>query len=176
MRTMKTMLFASLLLMEQAMIAKPAAEMEKMKYLLGTWSCEGTVTDMGKPTTHPVKSTMKVTSELGGHWIVVAYDVRKTKESPMPFAFREVIGWDASNGKYERMFFDNMGNKATFSAAPVGADGKMEWTGEVMMGPMKVPIKDTMTYKSDKEVMVDVQAQGQDGKWMPVTNVTCTKG
>ena len=32
-----------------------------------------------------------------------------------------------------------------------------------------------MTHKSDNEVMVDVQAQVQDGKWMPVSNVTCKK-
>jgi hypothetical protein len=54
---MKTILFAPLLCaaavvsvtserhmsatkMEQGMIGKPAAEMEKLKYMLGTWSCE----------------------------------------------------------------------------------------------------------------------------------------
>lgn len=160
--------------MDMAMDMKPAAEMDKMKGMVGTWKCDGKAADMGKPTMHPIKSTMKMSSELGGHWIMVNYDETKTKENPMPFAFKEVIGWDKEKSQYKRMFIDNMGGTAMFMAAPAGADGKMEWNGEAQMGAMKMPMKDTVTPKGDKEVMVDVQVE-QDGKWMPVANMTCKK-
>jgi hypothetical protein len=159
---------------DMAMDMKPAAEMEKMKGMIGTWKCDGKSADMGKPTMHPTKSTMKMSSELGGHWIMVNYEESKTKENPMPFAFKEVIGWDKEKSQYKRMFIDNMGGTAMFMAAPAGADGKMEWNGEAQMGPMKMAMKDVVTMKSDKEVGVEVTVE-QDGKWMPVATMSCKK-
>ena len=161
--------------MDMAMDMKPAAEMDKMKGMVGTWKCDGKAADMGKPSMHPIKSTMKMSSELGGHWIMVNYDEAKTKENPMPFAFKEVIGWDKEKAMYNRMFIDNMGGTAMFHASPAAADGKMEWNGEAQMGAMKMPMKDVVTMKGEKEVLVDVTAQGPDGKWMPVANMTCKK-
>jgi hypothetical protein len=155
---------------------KPAPEMEKMsKGMLGTWKCDGQSADMGKPSMHPIKSTMKMTSELGGHWIMVNYEETKTKENPMPFSFKEMIGFDKEKKMFHRMFVDNMGGHAMFHASPAAADGKMEWNGEAQMGPMKMKMKDVVTMKSDKEVAVEVTAEGQDGKWMPVANMTCKK-
>ena len=153
---------------------KPAPEMAQMtKSMVGTWKCDGQSADMGKPTMHPIKSTMKMTSELGGHWIMVNYDEQKTKENPMPFSFKEVIGFDKEKKQFQRMFVDNMGGHAMFHASPA-TDGKMEWNGEAQMGPMTMKMKDVITMKSDKEVAVDVTVE-QDGKWMPVANMTCKK-
>ena len=154
---------------------KPAPEMEKMKGMVGTWKCEGKAADMGKPTMHPIKSSMKMTSELGGHWIMVDYAEEKTKENPMPFAFKEAIGYDRAKGEFNRMFIDNMGGTAMFKAKPASADGKMEWNGEAQMGTEKMTMKDVITMKSDKETLVDVTVQGPDGNWMPVANMTCKK-
>lgn len=154
---------------------KPAAEMDKMKGMVGTWKCDGQSADMGKPTMHPIKASMKMSTELGGHWMMASYEETKTKENPMPFAFKEVIGWDKEKGQYKRMFIDNMGGTSMMMAAPAGADGKMEWNGEAQMGAMKMPMKDVLTPKGDKEVMVEVTAQGPEGKWMPVANLTCKK-
>ena len=60
--------------MDMAMDMKPAAEMDKMKGMIGTWKCDGKSADHGKPTMHAIKSVMKMSSELGGHWIMVNYD------------------------------------------------------------------------------------------------------
>ena len=162
---------------EKAMMdmMKPAPEMEKMKGMIGTWKCDGKSADMGKPTMHAIKANMKISSELGGHWMMVDYAEEKTKENAMPFAFKEAVGFDRASGKFHRMFMDNMGGTAMMSAMP-SADGKvMEWTGEAKMGEHKMPMKDVMTMKSDKETLVDVTMQGPDGKWMPVANMTCKK-
>lgn len=154
---------------------KPAAEMGKMSGMLGTWSCDGKSADMGKPTQHAIKSTMKMTSELGGHWVMVDYAEDKTKQNPMPFAFKEVIGWDRASGKYHRIFIDNMGGTAMMTASPAAADGKMEWSGDAVMGDRKVPMKDVITMKGEKETLVDVTMQSPDGAWIPVANMTCRK-
>ena len=154
---------------------KPAAEMDKLKGMLGTWKCDGKSADQGKPTQHAIKGSMKMTSELGGHWILVDYAEEKTKENPMPFAFKEFIGWDKAAGKYQRMFVDNMGGSAKMVAAPAAADGTMEWTGDVMMGGRSVPMKDVVTMKSAKETLIEVSMQGPDGAWMPVASLTCKK-
>lgn len=157
-----------------AMDMKPAPELEKLaKGMTGTWKCDGQSADMGKPTMHPIKSTMKLTTELGGHWILVNYDEQKTKENPMPFSFKEVIGFDKEKKQFQRMFIDNMGGHAMFHASP-STDNKMEWNGQAQMGAMKMNMKDVVTMKSDKEIAVEVTVE-QDGKWMPVANMTCKK-
>jgi len=154
---------------------KPPAEMEKLKGMIGTWSCTGKSADMGKPTMHAIKSTMKMTSELGGHWVMVDYVEEKTKENPMPFAFKETIGFDRASSKYQRTFIDNMGGTALMTTTGPSADGKIEWTGDATMGGEKTPMKDVITHKSDKETLVEVTMMGPDGKWMPVANMTCKK-
>ena len=155
---------------------KPAAEIEQMaKGMVGTWSCDGKSADMGKPTMHPIQSTMKMTRELDGHWIMVDYSEKKTKENPMPFAFKEAIGFNKAEGKFHRMFIDNMGGTALMKALPAAQDGKMEWTGDAMMGNQKMPMKDVITMKGEKEAMIDVSMQAPDGKWMNVAQMSCKK-
>src|SRR5687768_12906841 len=114
---MKKILFASMFCSAAALAGAPeakldfapAAELSKLNGMLGTWKCDGTAADFGKPTSHATRSTMKLSSDLGGHWIHVTYDETKTKENPAPFAFREIIGFDKGTGRYERLFVDNLG-------------------------------------------------------------------
>lgn len=154
---------------------KPAAEMERLKSMIGTWKCEGTSADPGKPTMRSVRSTMKTTRELGGHWLMVDYVEEKTKENPVPLSFKQAIGWDKASGKYHRMFIDNMGGTAMTMAALPAADGRMEWNGEAKMGERTMPMRDVATMRSDKETLIVVTMQGSDGTWMPVANLTCRK-
>lgn len=154
---------------------KPAAELDKLKGLLGTWKCDGKTPDMGKATQRPVRATMKVARELGGHWLLVEYAEEKTPQNPVPFAFREAIGWDRAASRYQRISIDSMGGTTRMTAGLATADGRLEWSGETQMGDHKAALKDVITLKGDKEASIEVSMQAADGKWASMATMTCRK-
>jgi len=153
---------------------KPAPELDKLKFLLGKWKCDGKafVSPMS-PTEHTFKASAEAKMDNDNFWQAFTYEEKKSKEH-MGVRVHGMWGWDAGTKKYVRAGADNMGGWDS-GTAPAFEGDKMTWNGD-FSGPMGVmPYRHTFTKKSDKEWMHTLEAKAPDGKWAPVEEVTCKK-
>lgn len=153
----------------------PAAELAAgLKALEGKWKCAGEQKQTDFGPAHPVKATMTTKSDLGGHWYMMRYEEQKSKDSPNPYMMNATIGFDPTKKQFVRTDLDNTGS--FYHATSTGWSGdKMVFTGELLAGGRKVPLRDTLTKKSDKEIVTLVELGGKDGAWTTLVEQTCKK-
>jgi hypothetical protein len=155
---------------EMAMPTKPPAEMDQLKFMLGTWKCEGKM-NMGGPDM-PIKSTYKVAWDLDNMWLVGHVEGAKSKDMPRAFKATDFYNYDAGSKNYVQLSIDNMGGWG-HSAAKGWEGDKQTWTGKANSMGHDVETKTIITKKSDKEVTLDMteSAPGHNG----TTTLTCKK-
>jgi hypothetical protein len=123
---------------------------------------------------HSFKATAEGKTEAGGHWQAFSYEEKKSKEHANGLKVHGTWGWDAGNKRFVRAASDDNGGWDQATATGFTAD-KMLWTGE-LSGPMgKLPFHHTFTKKSDKEWTFGLEIKTPDGKWAPLSEVTCKK-
>jgi hypothetical protein len=149
---------------------KPAAELDQLKMMVGTWHCDGKGNMNG--TDMPMKSTYRVAKDLDGFWLVGKLEGAKSKE--MPFAYKSVdyYNYDAGSKQFVMASFDNTGS--WYNATSKGWDGdKMTWTGKARMMGMDLDTTLSITKKGDKEVALSGSTTGQNYK--DSMEITCKK-
>jgi len=153
--------------------AKPAAELDTLKFFLGRWRCEGKQFASPLGPEHPVKGSAEAKLESDNFWQTFLYEEKKTKDHP-GLKVRGLWGFDQGAKRFVRAAAGNHGEWDTASA-PGWEGDKLVWTGE-LSGPMgRVPFHHTFTKKSDKEWTHALEVRGPDGKWSPTEELTCKK-
>lgn len=128
---------------------KPAAELQQLKMMVGTWHCDGKGNMNGKDMS--MKSTYKVAADLDNFWLVGKLEGAKSKEMPIGYKSVDYYNYDAGSKQFVMASFDNMGS--WYNATSKGWDGdKMAWTGKARMMGMDADTTLTVTKKGDKEV------------------------
>jgi len=148
--------------------------MEQAKYFVGKWTCTGTqaATPMGPEHTYKSKGDFKF--DLGGYWLTWHVDQDKSKENPMPTSAAGSSTYDAASKKFVRSDFMSGGLWDTMSSP--GWEGDVfAFTGDQMMMGKKVPIKHTITKKSETEWTSVFEMGTPDGKMMKFIDETCKK-
>jgi hypothetical protein len=152
----------------------PAPELSAaLKPLEGKWRCDGKAPDSQFAKAHAVKADLALKSDLNGYWYVARYEEKKTKENANPYAMNASYGFDPSKKQLVRTDTDNMG-MITHLASKGWEGDKLAWAGDVM-GPQKMQFRETLTKKSDREVMTMMELAGPDGKWVTLQEMTCKK-
>jgi Protein of unknown function (DUF1579) len=154
---------------------KPAAELDQLKFFIGSWKCEGKqFASAMSPTEHPVKATARVKWELGNRWQTFVYEEKKTKEHPMAVKVLGSWGYSAGGKHFVRADIDGFGG--WFSPTSTGWEGdRFVWSGNVenpMGGAMAA--KHTFTRKSDKEFVHSLELTA-GGKASPIFEIGCKK-
>jgi hypothetical protein len=156
------------------MTMKPAPEMEKVKWMVGTWQCTGKAMASPMGPEHPVEATVTSEMTLDGFWNLSHYREKKTAQNPMPISGDEYWSYDTAEKMWDRVSVDNMGGWSTATAK--GWDkGKIVWMGEGMMGGQKMKNRDTFTEKSPREIDYVGEIGTPDGKWAAAWQATCKK-
>jgi len=153
---------------------KPAAELDQLKFLVGKWKCDGKqmATPMMGPE-HMFKASADAKMDIDNFWQTWTYEEKKSKEHP-GLKVHGMWGWDAGHKRFVRAGADNMGGWDEGTAPGLEGD-KLVWSGE-FSGPMgAMSYHHTFTKKSDKEWSYLLEIKGPDGKFMPVSEVTCKK-
>lgn len=154
--------------------SKPPAENDALKFLAGSWKCEGTAS-LGPDKTVKVKATAKTKSELGGFWQSFIYTEQKTKEYPMALTATGTWGWEAQSKKFVRAEFQSSGGYVTGTSTGWVGD-TLTWDLEISNFMGKTTGKHIFTKKGDKEFLhkIEVSPPGSPG---PVTvfELTCKK-
>ena len=152
----------------------PAAELSAaLKSMEGKWKCEGKWVDSAFGKAHASKGEMSMKSDLGGYFFTSRYDEKKAKDNPSPYSMSSFAGFDPSKKELVRTDLDNFGSITHLSSKGWEGD-KIVWAGEVL-GAQKVQFKETITKKTDKEMVTALEMAGPDGKWAPLGELVCKK-
>jgi len=150
----------------------PPAELAKLAFFAGDWSCKGKAEATPMGAEHATTAKVHIAKGIGGFWYVGTYTETKTKANPHPMVFHFLQGYDAAAKTFTEFCFDAFGSHCQQTSP--GWDGdKIVFTGEVAGSPA-TPVRDTFTKTgaASLEHMGEMQA---DGKWVATDHETCTR-
>ena len=156
------------------MSMKPAPEMERIKWMVGTWQCTGKTMASAMGPEHPSEAQVVIEMALDDHWLLAHYREKKTEQNPMPISGDEAWAYDATEKMWNRLAIDNMGGWAT-GTGKGWEKGKLVFTGDAMMGGQKMKARDTFTQKNPHEIDYLGEMGTPDGKWAALGAVNCKK-
>jgi len=153
---------------------KPAAEMERVKWMVGTWQCTGKTMASSMGPEHATEAEVKSEMILDGMWLAHHYREKKTAQNSMPISADEVWTYDSAERMWDRLAIDNAGGWAT-GTAKGWEKGKIVWMSDGMMGGQKMKFRDTFLEKNPREISYMGEIGTPDGKWSTVWDVACKK-
>jgi hypothetical protein len=157
-----------------AMAMKAPPEMDKIKWMVGTWQCAGKTMASAMGPEHPSEAQVVSEMALDDHWILSHYREKKTAQNPMPISGDEAWAYDPAEKMWDRLAIDNMGGWAT-GTSKGWEKGKLVWMSDGMMGGQKMKFRDTFTEKNPREIGYTGEMGTPDGKWASLWEVTCKK-
>jgi hypothetical protein len=156
------------------MSMKPAPEMDRVKWMVGTWQCTGKTMASPMGPEHPTEAAVAVEMTMDGFWLLSHYREKKTAQNPMPVSGDEYWGYDSAEKMWDRVAVDNMGGFATGNSKG-WEKGKLVWMSEGMMGGQKTKFRDTFNEKNPREITYTGEIGSADGKFSTVWDITCKK-
>lgn len=151
---------------------QPGPEHEKLGYFVGKWNAQGEI----KPG--PMGPGGKITTTDNCEWFEGRYAVICRSEGTGPAGPSKslgVIGYNTEQKVYTYYGVDNSAmNMATVPRGTVKGD---TWTysDESLMGGQKVKSRVTLKVLSPTSYTFLMEAQGPDGKWLPMMESKNTK-
>jgi Protein of unknown function (DUF1579) len=151
---------------------KPGPEHARLGYFVGKW------TGTGEMKPGPMGPGGKMTTSDDCEWFEGHYSVicRSEGQSPMgPSKSIGILGYSPEEKVYTYYGVDN--SNMTMASVPKGTLQGKTWTyhDEGMMGGKKVKTRVTIKELSPTEYSFLMEAQGPDGKWMPMMESKNTK-
>jgi uncharacterized protein DUF1579 len=153
---------------------KPAPEMDKIKWMTGTWQCIGKTMASPMGPEHPTEAEVKSEMALDGMWMLAHYREKKTPQNPMPVSGDEYWTYDAAGKMWDRVAVDNMGGLVN-GTSKGWEKGKLVWMSEGMMGGQKMKFRDTFVQKNPRELSYTSEMGSAEGKWTTAWEATCKK-
>jgi hypothetical protein len=163
----------------QGQSAKAAAaqmlpeQMSTEKWFVGTWICEGTQHASPVGTGAKFTDRFSYSMTLRGSWLIYQIDQLK---GPVK-GKQTLIGsstWDANAKMHVRRDM-NIGGSRVDVTSP-GWDGdKLVYTGYMILGEEKLPIKHTFTRNGDAAYDADLEVTGTDAKPAMLEEESCKK-
>jgi len=143
------------------------------KWFVGDWICEGTqhTSPMGPGVRFTDRFSFKMT--LGDSWLIYHIDQLKG-----PVKGRQTligsITWDANAKVHVRRDMNIGGSRVDVTSPGWDAD-KLVFTGYMITGDEKLPVKHTFTKKGDAAYDSALDVTGADGKPTQWEEESCTK-
>lgn len=153
---------------------KPAPELSQVEYFVGTWSCSGTGFASPFGPEHKTSATVKGAKAVGGMWVQVTYEERKTAVNPSPVTASMFMGYDAAKKTFVLGCVDSFGGYCTQTSKGWEGDA-MVFEGKSNMGGQQMGVRDSFHKKGAAEVMHTGEMQGENGQWMKLDEETCKK-
>jgi Protein of unknown function (DUF1579) len=179
---MKRLICAGLLLMAQGAFAqgkppeapKPSDEMvAQTKFWTGKWACKGKAGGGAFGPEHPTATTLEFKPILGGFWLHMNWEQKKTKD--MPGEMGEMMaGWDPVKKVLARVDYLSNGGWAMFTSTGWQGDA-ITFSGDGQMMGKMMKMTHSMTRKGDSEMSGKMEVAGPDGKMATLFEETCTK-
>jgi hypothetical protein len=150
-----------------AQLPKPDPMLKSLEPWAHTYRCTGT--DF-LPKPHPTKTTVTGKWTLDGHWIAIHVAQEKTKDNPFPFSGDGTFGYDPGTKKYVADWVDNMGGYEPSTGTQTGNTFTLDG---IYHGTPTGKARDVFTIKGN--TMTHTFDMEDKGKWMKITDESCTK-
>jgi hypothetical protein len=166
------LVFGAIGFAEAASSPAPPPEIDQLKIFEGTAKCTGNQSASDFGPAHATTGVARGRRDLGGFWITIRYDERKTKANPNPVHALYALGYDPSAKQFLSNGFDGFGGRGTETSSGWEGD-KLTFTGEYVVAGKKIGYRDTFTRKGEREIDHLGENQGADGKWVTLDQETC---
>ena len=154
---------------------QPAPEMSQLKFFVGTFKCNGhalpsTVNPSGR---RPIERTITGKMDLDNFFLFMRMDDEKTNENPKPIRGNWQLTYDGNKENFIAIWTDNLGR--WFPQTSIGWEKDViAFTGEFMLNDKKGVVRDTITKKSEREMVFTVDLQS-GSSWVPFLELNCRK-
>jgi hypothetical protein len=154
----------------------PPAELAQLDFFVGTWNCSGKAFASPMGPEHATEATVHALKAVGGRWVHVTYEEKKTAVNPMPYRVGAYYGYDSGKKTFVESCVDAFGGYCTASGAGWKGD-TMIFEGSGNGGDGKsFMARDTFTKKGTNGLTHMGEMQGDDKKWIKTDEETCSKG
>jgi hypothetical protein len=154
---------------------EPAPELESMKWLFGSWKCEGTLIPV-KGVGKPYVSTDHITyvTALSGFAVSVHFAMEPTVKMPMktPLEFQAIFTYDRFKKVWVLFNLNNRGSNGFFTS-PGWQGQKLVWTGK--MEGLPNPERREIIVKSTVNEFRFLRERKEDGKWFQNGEQVCVR-
>jgi len=131
---------------------------QKLEVFIGNWKTEGQTT-----TGEKISGTDSYEWFPGGHFVQHHVNVHMGSQQMIGL---EMIGYDATTGKYPMHFYDNQGNNTISQGTE--QNGAWTFTGEKERG--------TFTFNKDNTIFSGTWEGSENGKdWAPIMDIKLIK-
>ena len=151
---------------------KPDPAVAALEFLAVTAHCTGTQNASDFGPAHATKATFRARMDLNGFWLSSGYYERKTKANPAPFHVVGFYGYDPGAKQLIWTGFDSFGGRAS-ETSPGLDKNQLVFTGDLLVGAMKLPFRETYTKLDGGGVDHMSEFQGKDGAWVTLNQTTC---
>ncbi|MHB8954290.1 MAG: DUF1579 domain-containing protein [Pirellulaceae bacterium] len=153
----------------------PQKEHEWLKQFVGEWETEAEASMGPEEPAMKCKGTLSARM-LGGFWMVCESN---GEAMGMQITALLTIGYDPQTNKYVGTWVDSMINHMWKYEGTVDASGKiltLQAEGPNFMQEGKLAkFRDVYEFKSNDQIALSSQMQGEDGKWVTFMNGTATR-
>lgn len=155
----------------QDMMPKPAAEMSKLAFFDGNWTCEGKMHETPMGPAGAMTGKAVIGSDLGGFY--QTGKITGTMAGMPPYEGMYHTTWDPVAKQYVMFWFDNMGAWSRATSSGWNGDA-IVYEGQGQMGTMAMKGRDTFTKNADGSFKHFFEVD-MGGKWVPMGEETCRK-
>lgn len=155
----------------------PAEIATAAKAMIGSYACKGNVSEMDG-SSKPSTAKMKISTDLGGFYILVDITEGKSKDRPQPFMAHMFRTYDAGKKVWSNTMLANGpgGPMTETTTDAVGSGSAVTWSGTMEMMGQKISER---SHEEPDAKTKSVHLWGEvsmDGKtWMKEYDLTCKK-
>ena len=153
---------------------KPPAELKQLDIFVGTVNCAGKQNASPFGAAHANETVYVGKRDLGGSWVLVRVNEKKTKVNPLPQQALWQISYDPAAKQFYTIWSDRFGGWGP-QTSPGWQGDSMTVTGDYYVAGQKLGARDVFSRKSPQEFFHTVELTGPDGKWFTFIEETCRK-
>lgn len=162
-------------------MASPAADppatpagLAELGIFLGHWSCSGKAMPPPDSKEHATKAVVYGSKAVGGRWLHLTYDERKSKANPSPYHVGVYLGYDTAKKDFVLNCVDNTGGYCTEHSTGWSGDTIVfEGTGNA--DGRQFGSRDTFVRQGTHRLTHTGAMQGSDQKWSEIDQETCRR-
>lgn len=165
------------LMAKDAPAPAPAAtppELAQLAVFESTLNCAGKAFASPMAPEHATTGTVHGNRTVGGMWINLNYDEKKTAANPAPYHIGVYMGFDAGKKTFVQGCVDSFGGYCTESSTGWNGD-TLVFEGTSNSGGQQFGSRDTFVKKSANELVHTGEMQGADKQWVKTDEETCHK-
>ena len=161
---------AVILCLPTTVLAAPPAELERLEYFVGEWSCQ-------QPADNPEPSgefIWNVELGLNNYWYLGNSKQALTPDDGQAIDTQEFLGYDSAAQKLIRSVVVSNGNSYNLTADD-WQDEMLVWQGIISLAGKSTALRQEMVRDSEDRFITSYFVLGKDNNWLPIVDESCDR-